>query len=126
MKMMKNKMKYTALLVCISWMLSVGAMATTENTLTDEKGEPTHEYIEGVEIAPGVFEYRSEDGVTVVTSESWEPALKPAPISVAPWRGDMGFRFPFGERMVHWSILWYMMRAFMSLLPPLNSGWGPK
>ena len=47
MKMMKNKMKYTALLVCISWMLSVGAMATTENTLTDEKGEPTHEYIEG-------------------------------------------------------------------------------
>lgn len=87
--MVKNKMKYIALLVCMSWMLSVGAMATAENTLTNEKGEPTHEYIEGVEIAPGVFEYRSEDGVTVVTSESWEPVLKPAPISVEPWRGDI-------------------------------------
>lgn len=87
MKRQRNRGRWIALLMCGVWLLSGAALAAEKEI--SEKGEPTHEFLEGVEIAPGVFEYRSEDGETVVISEPWEPSLKPGPISVAPWHGEI-------------------------------------
>lgn len=82
---MKHRMNGVALFLCV--LLTTGIYPTAKATEEEAKG-PTHVYLEGVEIAPGVFEYRSDDG-TVVISEPWEPESKAETVFAEVWCGDI-------------------------------------
>ena len=84
--MMKHQVKGLTLLLCM--LLTAYEIYPVARAAEEQGKEPTHVYLEGVEIAPGVFEYRSDDG-TVVISEPWEAADESKIIFVEPWLGDI-------------------------------------
>lgn len=79
---MKSLKRLSALFLSLSLTLcGLPAFASAEDA-------PTHVYLEGTEIAPGVYEYHDDDG-SVITSESWEPQKQMISVTATEWAGEI-------------------------------------